>query len=70
MRACCSLTGVGAAASACTAMYCGSRRLRRARSFTDFVCVALNSSVWRARGRFSRMAFSVAEKPCEGFGAL
>ncbi len=62
-RACCSLTGVGAAASACTAMNSGPRRLRRARSATRRVCVALNSSVWRPRGRFSRMAFTVAAKP-------
>ncbi len=34
MTACCSLAGVGAPASACTARYSGCRRLRRARSRT------------------------------------
>ena len=61
---CCSLTGVGAIASACTEMYVGSLRLRRARSLTDLVWVAENSIVWRCRGRFSMIAFTEAEKPC------
>mmetsp|Transcript_23558 Transcript_23558/g.58373 ORF Transcript_23558/g.58373 Transcript_23558/m.58373 type:complete len:213 (+) Transcript_23558:1486-2124(+) len=60
---CWSLGGVADALSACTARYSGSRRLRRARSLTDLVCVALKQRVWRVEGRLDKMAVSVAAKP-------
>ena len=66
--ACSSLTGVGLEASACADTYSvlDASRLRRARLFTDFVCVAENSSVCRSRfelGRFCRIALTVALNP-------
>ena len=65
---CLSFTGVGADVSACTDMYSGSLRLSLARSFTERVWVAENSSVCRSDLRFSRIAFRVCEKPCGGSG--
>lgn len=68
-KACCSFTGVGMLASSWMEMYSGSDKLSLARSLTDLVCVAENRRVWRPspprppRGRFSRMASSVARNP-------
>mmetsp|Transcript_19945 Transcript_19945/g.50598 ORF Transcript_19945/g.50598 Transcript_19945/m.50598 type:complete len:220 (+) Transcript_19945:463-1122(+) len=64
--ACCSFSGVGASASACTARYSGSCSDRRARSLTLLVCVAENSMVCRPsllRGRWPMIASRVAAKP-------
>mmetsp|Transcript_6302 Transcript_6302/g.26094 ORF Transcript_6302/g.26094 Transcript_6302/m.26094 type:complete len:225 (+) Transcript_6302:2128-2802(+) len=61
---CESLGGVACALSACTARYSGSLMLSLARSFTLFVCVALNSSVCLPFfGRFSKMAVRVSRNP-------
>ena len=68
-KACCSFTGVGMLASLWMEMYSGSDKLSLARSLTDLVCVAENWRVWRPspprlpRGRFTRMASSVARNP-------
>ena len=60
---CCNFGGVECTLSACTDKYSGSFNPNRAKSFTLFVCVALNNKVWRSLGRFCRIAFKVFEKP-------
>lgn len=73
MTACCSFSGVGAPASACTARYSGSRRLSRARSrtcrtgtkshTTAFFCKAAPASARTVRYAASRRRAMPARAP-------